>query len=151
MINRHPVCQIDNSQIDGNGTISIVSQAATFYAVRVTMPTAGVWNFSIIAFGPFTFQVTAQSTLAFATVFEKEEYSSAFGKMLVPIPGNPIKGHDKRADLLNHYDEATKDLDPSMAWHIGMDGPNVNLAFEKKLRESREEFNLTLRATACKN
>jgi hypothetical protein len=41
-------------------------------------------------------------------------------------------GYGKTADLLNHYDEATKDLDPSSIWHIGMDGPNVNLAFEKR-------------------
>ena len=61
------------------------------------MPTAGVWNFSITAFGSFTFQVTAQSTLAFTTSLEKEKYSSTFENILVPISGNPIKG--KKYDL----------------------------------------------------
>ena len=51
-------------------------------------------------------------------------------------------GHGKTADLLNHYNEATKDLDPTKTWHIGMDGPNVNLAFERELRESREELDM---------
>ena len=51
-------------------------------------------------------------------------------------------GHGKTADLLNHYNEATKDLDPVKTWQIGMDGPNVNLAFERELRESREELDL---------
>ncbi|CAB4034662.1 Hypothetical predicted protein, partial [Paramuricea clavata] len=77
---------------DGNGTINTISQTATFYSVRVIMPTAGVWSFTVSAAGPLTFQVTAQSTLAFTTSLEKEEYSSTFEKILVPIAGNPIKG-----------------------------------------------------------
>ena len=70
----------------------MISQTATFYSVRVIMPTAGVWSFTVTAAGPLTFQVTAQGTLAFTTSLEKEEYSSTFEKLLVPIPGNPIKG-----------------------------------------------------------
>ena len=86
--------------LDGNGTISIVSQTATFYAVRVVIPTAGVWNFSITVFGSFTFQVTAQSTLAFTTSLEKAEYSSTFEKILVPVSGNPIKGKEQLLNFL---------------------------------------------------
>ena len=56
------------------------------------MPTTGVWSFNITALGSFTFQVRAQSTLAFTTSLEKEEYSSTFEKILVPVSGNPIKG-----------------------------------------------------------
>ena len=56
------------------------------------MPTAGVWKFTITATAPLTFQVKAQSTLAFTTSLEKEEYSSTFEKLLVPISGNPVKG-----------------------------------------------------------
>ena len=78
--------------LDGNGTVSMISETSTFYAVRVTSPTTGVWNLSIIAFGPFTLQVTAQSSLFFTTTLEKEENSSAFEKILVPISGYPIKG-----------------------------------------------------------
>ena len=41
--------------------------------------------------------------------------------------------HGKADDLLDHYSEAVKDLDSSRTWQIGMDGPNVNVAFHKKL------------------
>ena len=51
-------------------------------------------------------------------------------------------GHGRTDDILKHFEEATKDLDPAKTWNIGMDGPNVNLAFERELRKSREELNL---------
>lgn len=51
-------------------------------------------------------------------------------------------GHGRTGDILKHFEEATKDLDPAKTWNIGMDGPNVNLAFERELRKSREELNL---------
>ena len=80
--------------LGGNETVDLISQTSTFYAVRVISPTAGVWNLSITAFGPFTLQVTGQSGLSFATSLEKEEYSSAFGKILAPLSGYPIKGKE---------------------------------------------------------
>lgn len=48
-------------------------------------------------------------------------------------------GHGKTVDLLEHYEKATQDLDQSKIWHIGMDGPNVNLAFERELQSMRTE------------
>ena len=51
-------------------------------------------------------------------------------------------GHGRKEDLMNYYEEATKDLDPAKSWHIGMDGPNVNLAFEKEMKRTRDELNL---------
>ena len=63
------------------------------------MPTAGVWKFNITALGPLTCQVTAQSTLSFTTSLEKEEYSSTFEKVLVPISGNPVKGLNYRLNI----------------------------------------------------
>ena len=48
-------------------------------------------------------------------------------------------GHSSTDDILKHFEEATKDLDPVKTWNIG---PHVNLAFERELRESREELNL---------
>ena len=51
-------------------------------------------------------------------------------------------GHGRTDDILNHFEEATEDLDPVKAWNIGMDGPNVNLAFGRELRKSHEELNL---------
>ena len=50
--------------------------------------------------------------------------------------------HGRTHDIVNHYEEATKDLDPAKTWNIGMDGPNVTLAFERELGKSREELNL---------
>ena len=51
-------------------------------------------------------------------------------------------GHGRTDDILNHYEEAKKDLDPAKTLNNGMDGPNVNLAFETELRKSSEELNL---------
>ena len=51
-------------------------------------------------------------------------------------------GHGKAENLLHHYEEATKEFDASKTWHIGMDGPNVNLAFERELKKIRAELNL---------
>ena len=41
-------------------------------------------------------------------------------------------GHGRRHDIVNHYEEATKDLDQRKTWNIGMDGPNVTFAFERE-------------------
>ena len=51
-------------------------------------------------------------------------------------------GHGITVDLLNHYEEATKDLDPYKTWHVGMDGPHENLAFERELKKSHEQLDL---------
>ena len=51
-------------------------------------------------------------------------------------------GHGRTDDILDHYEEARKDLDPTKTWNIGMDGPNVHLAFERELRKFREQLNL---------
>ena len=51
-------------------------------------------------------------------------------------------GHGRTRDIVNHYEEATKDQDPAKTWNIGMDGPNVTLAFERELGKSREKLNL---------
>lgn len=47
--------------------------------------------------------------------------------------------HGRTGDILKHFEEATKDLDPVKTWNIDQ---NVNLAFERELRKSREESNL---------
>ena len=53
-----------------------------------------------------------------------------------------LMGHGKAENLLHHYEEATKEFDASKTWHIGMDGPNVNLALERELKKIRAELNL---------
>ena len=42
---------------------------------------------------------------------------------------------------MEHFDEFAKELDwdPSFQLHIGMDGPNVNLKFQKDLKKHFEE------------
>ena len=43
--------------------------------------------------------------------------------------------------MLEHFDEFAKELDwdPSFLLHIGMDGPNANLKFQKDLKKHFEE------------
>lgn len=50
--------------------------------------------------------------------------------------------YGRTGDMLNHPQEAMKDQDPVKTWNISMDGPYVNLAFERELRKSHEELNL---------
>ena len=57
-------------------------------------------------------------------------------------PTSLFIGQGRAHDILNHYEETTNDLNPEKTWNIDMDGPNVNLAFERELRKSREELNL---------
>lgn len=47
--------------------------------------------------------------------------------------------HGRTGDILKHFEEATKDLDPVKTWNIDQ---NVNLAFKREMRKSREESNL---------
>ncbi|KXJ27612.1 hypothetical protein AC249_AIPGENE7592 [Exaiptasia diaphana] len=51
-------------------------------------------------------------------------------------------GHGRAVDLLDHYTEVTKDLDSALTWQVGMDGPNVNISFHKKLMDQRRENDL---------
>lgn len=50
-------------------------------------------------------------------------------------------GHGRATELIDHYAEATKGLDPARTWQVGMDGPNVNLSF---LRSSRNNVQSTI-------
>ena len=51
-------------------------------------------------------------------------------------------GHGRATDILDHYADATKDLDAARTWQVGMDGPNVNILFHKKLVDQRNELDL---------
>lgn len=51
-------------------------------------------------------------------------------------------GHGTANDILLHYAEATKALDATKTWQVGMDGPNVNVSFHNKLVEQRKEMDL---------
>ena len=49
--------------------------------------------------------------------------------------GSLFVGHCPSDDLVEHYNSFQKDINFNSSYllHIGMDGPNVNLAFERKL------------------
>ncbi|KXJ12053.1 hypothetical protein AC249_AIPGENE28772 [Exaiptasia diaphana] len=64
-----------------------------------------------------------------------EELSCVKSRYLTSI----FVGHGTADNLIEHYSELTKDLDPAKTWQIGMDGPNVNISFHRKLSEQRAE------------
>ena len=51
-------------------------------------------------------------------------------------------GHGRANDILDHYSEATKNLDAARTWQVGMDAPNVNVSFHNKLVDQREKMEL---------
>jgi len=59
--------------------------------------------------------------------------------------GSLFVGHCDADALVNHYLEFVKALgfDSSMLLHYGMDGPNTNVSFEKKMAKYLEEMNTT--------
>lgn len=64
-------------------------------------------------------------------------YSSVFGKVITIYLGSLFVGHCKDQDLVDHfYTFMTEfDLDTDYLLALGMDGPNVNKSFERKLRK----------------
>lgn len=51
-------------------------------------------------------------------------------------------GHGTANDLIEHYTAVTKDLDAKKTWQIGMDGPNVNIAFHRKIQDQRKHLSM---------
>ena len=70
-------------------------------------------------------------------------WSSRAGKVVHQYCGSLFVGHCDADALVNHYTEFAEafGLDSSMLLHFGMDGPNTNLSFEKKMKKHLEEFN----------
>ena len=48
-------------------------------------------------------------------------------------------GHATHSDLLQHFNDAVKDLNPNHMYQISMDGPSVNLKFYDCIIKQREE------------
>ena len=66
--------------------------------------------------------------------------------------GSLFIGHCNADDLVDHYFEFVKQLqlDSNFLLHLGMDGPNVNLSFEKKLAAKLQEINTSfLKIGSC--
>ena len=56
--------------------------------------------------------------------------------------GSSFLGHTTSKDLLTHFNDVVKDLEPSKLYQISMDGPNVNLKFFDDFSRSFAENNL---------
>ena len=65
-------------------------------------------------------------------------YSSpTLGRVITVFMGSLFVGHCKDQDLIDHFYAFMKDfeLDTDYCLALGMDGPNVNKSFERKLRK----------------
>ena len=88
---------------------------------------------------PFSFEFDETTTSQ--TKKQYDAYITYFSKsmqeVLTTYAGSLFVGHCTDADLLEHFREFMRELnlDTSYLLSIGMDGPNVNLSFERKLQE----------------
>ena len=48
-------------------------------------------------------------------------------------------GHSTHSDLLEHFNDTIKELNPNKLYQISMDEPSVNLKFYDKVAKEREE------------
>ena len=55
--------------------------------------------------------------------------------------GSSFMGHGTYTDILQHFDEVTKDLNPAHLCQISMDRPNVNVEFYRKFAQERKDEN----------
>ena len=66
-------------------------------------------------------------------------FDSSDDRVKVRYFDSQFLGHATHGDLLHHFNEATKDLNPNYMYQISMDGPNVNLKFYDCVVKQREE------------
>ena len=91
---------------------------------------------------PFTkFDETTTSRLKKQYDAYVQFWSNTTNQIVNRYCGSLFVGHYRSEQLLGHFDEFAKELDwdPSFLLHIGMDGPNVNLKFQKDLKKHCEE------------
>ena len=87
---------------------------------------------------PFTFKLDESTTTQVKKQYDA--YACYWSKLHNCIVGNYVGslfvGHCTSSDLVDHYLEVKRRLDFNdyMMLHLGMDVPNVNLAFEHKLK-----------------
>jgi len=53
--------------------------------------------------------------------------------------GSSFMGHGTSTDILQHFEDITKDQNPRHLYQVSMDGPNVNLKFHREFVEKRQE------------
>ena len=73
--------------------------------------------------------------------------SPTVGRVITVFMGSLFVGHCKDQDLLDHFYAFMKDfeLDTDYCLALGMDGPNVNKSFERKLRKDlKSNFNVSM-------
>lgn len=88
---------------------------------------------------PFSFKFDETTTAQIKKQYDGYvQYSSEkFKKIITHYAGSLFLGHCKSDQLKEHFFDFMKNLklDVNFLIHIGMDGPNVNLAFQKSLEK----------------
>lgn len=88
---------------------------------------------------PFTFKFDETTTSQVKKQYDGylQYWSSRENSIVNAYCGSLFVGHCTSDQLVEHYKEFIQnlDLDSNFLLHVGMDGPNVNLAFERKLQE----------------
>ena len=90
-----------------------------------------------------TFKFDETTTLQTKKQYDRclQFWSKRYNEIINAYFGSLFTGHCTSDQLLEHYQTFVSrlGLDWHYLLHIGMDGPNVNLAFEKKLRQYFED------------
>ena len=90
-----------------------------------------------LANSPFTFTFDETTTSQVKEQYDAhvQFWSEKENRAIIAYCGSLFVGHCTAEDLVSHFSEfgIWMKWDPKYLLHIGMDGPNVNLSFEKKL------------------
>ena len=88
---------------------------------------------------PFTFKFDETTTRQVVKQYDAyiHYWSKTHGHVTTNYLGSLFLGHCTASDLLEHYLQFRENwkLDDNLLLHLGMDGPNVNLLFERNLSE----------------
>ena len=92
---------------------------------------------------PFSFKFDETTTSQVKKQYDVylSYWSKSADKVVSSYAGTLFVGHCTASDLVSHYNTMVEklQLDSSHLLHLGMDGPKVNLTFQKKLAELLHE------------
>ena len=85
---------------------------------------------------PFTFKFDGTTIRNVSKQYDAylQYWSKSYNQIVDAYCGSLFLGHYTSDNLVEHYKHFAKELNLDLL--IGMDGPNVNLSFEKKLNET---------------
>ena len=93
---------------------------------------------------PFTFKFDETTTSQVKKQYDGyvQFYSKNYKRIVTHYAGSLFLGHCTSEDLINHFMEFVLKLKCNINFflHIGMDGPNVNLSFQKGLEKQMLEI-----------